>query len=163
MTRFASVLLTVLICLVAIGQFVQVITRYVLEIPVMGLEESLLYPTLWLYMMGAVNASRENTHIRANVLEIFLSTERQHQVLAVIGEVISLIVGIWLTTWALDFTKYSMRVWRESPTLYLPTFYVDVALFVGMVLMMIFTAWHLLMHLRALFVPLTPAPEGEAL
>lgn len=162
MTRFASVLLTVLICLVAIGQFVQVITRYVLEIPVMGLEESLLYPTLWLYMMGAVNASRENTHIRANVLEIFLSTERQHQVLAVIGEVISLIVGTWLTTWAWDFTKYSMRVWRESPTLYLPTFYVDVALFVGMVLMMIFTAWHLLMHLRALFVPLTPAPEGEA-
>ena len=48
----------------------------------MGLEESLLYPTLWLYMLGAVNASRENTHIRANVLEIFLSTERQHQVLA---------------------------------------------------------------------------------
>lgn len=162
MTRFASVLLTVLICLVALGQFVQVITRYVLEIPVMGLEESLLYPTLWLYMMGAVNASRENTHIRANVLEIFLSTERQHQVLAVIGEVISLIVGIWLTTWAWDFTKYSMRVWRESPTLYLPTFYVDVALFVGMVLMMIFTAWHLLMHLRALFIPSTPAIEGEA-
>ncbi len=161
MTRFASVLLTVLICLVAIGQFVQVITRYVLEIPVMGLEESLLYPTLWLYMLGAVNASRENTHIRANVLEIFLSTERQHQVLAVIGEVISLIVGIWLTTWAWDFTKYSMRVWRESPTLYLPTFYVDVALFVGLVLMMIFTAWHLLMHLRALFSPVAdPAIEG---
>lgn len=161
MTRFASVLLTVLICLVAIGQFVQVITRYVLEIPVMGLEESLLYPTLWLYMLGAVNASRENTHIRANVLEIFLSTERQHQVLAVIGEVISLIVGIWLTTWAWDFTKYSMRVWRESPTLYLPTFYVDVALFVGLVLMMIFTVWHLLMHLRALFSPVAdPAIEG---
>ncbi|WP_299951228.1 TRAP transporter small permease subunit [uncultured Ruegeria sp.] len=162
MTRFASVLLTVLICLVAIGQFVQVITRYVLEIPVMGLEESLLYPTLWLYMMGAVNASRENTHIRANVLEIFLSTERQRQVLAVIGEVISLIVGIWLTTWAWDFTKYSIRVWRESPTLYLPTFYVDIALFAGLVLMMIFTAWHLLVHLRALFTPSTPAPEGNA-
>ncbi|WP_170576450.1 TRAP transporter small permease [Ruegeria atlantica] len=162
MTRFASVLLTVLICLVAIGQFVQVITRYVLEIPVMGLEESLLYPTLWLYMMGAVNASRENTHIRANVLEIFLSTERQHQALAVIGEIISLIVGIWLTTWAWDFTKYSMRVWRESPTLYLPTFYVDVALFVGMVLMMIFTTWHLLTHLRALFAPVVPTPQGDA-
>lgn len=65
MDRFASIILTVLICVVALGQFVQVITRYVLEIPVMGLEESLLYPTMWLYMLGAVNASRENTHIRA--------------------------------------------------------------------------------------------------
>ena len=160
MNRAFSVLLTVLICLVALGQFVQVITRYVLEIPVMGLEESLLYPTLWLYMLGAVNASRENTHIRANVLEIFLSTERQHQVLAIIGEVISLAVGLWLTTWAWDFWKYSQRVWRESPTLYLPTFYVDAALFIGMVLMMVFTAWHLILHIRALFTPVSTQKEA---
>lgn len=160
MNRTFSVLLTVLICLVALGQFVQVITRYVLEIPVMGLEESLLYPTLWLYMLGAVNASRENTHIRANVLEIFLSTERQHQVLAIIGEVISLTVGLWLTSWAWDFWKYSQRVWRESPTLYLPTFYVDAALFIGMVLMMVFTAWHLILHIRALFTPVSTQKEA---
>lgn len=160
MNRTFSVLLTVLICLVALGQFVQVITRYVLEIPVMGLEESLLYPTLWLYMLGAVNASRENTHIRANVLEIFLSTERQHQVLAIIGEVISLAVGLWLTSWAWDFWKYSQRVWRESPTLYLPTFYVDAALFIGLVLMMVFTAWHLILHVRALFTPVS-AKKGS--
>lgn len=160
MNRTFSVLLTVLICLVALGQFVQVITRYVLEIPVMGLEESLLYPTLWLYMLGAVNASRENTHIRANVLEIFLSTERQHQVLAIIGEVISLAVGLWLTSWAWDFWKYSQRVWRESPTLYLPTFYVDAALFIGMVLMMVFTAWHLILHIRALFTPVSAKKEA---
>ena len=100
MDRFAKYLLTGLICIVAAGQFVQVITRYVLQIPVMGLEETMLYPTLWLYILGAVNASRENTHIRANVLEIFLKTPRQHTVLAVIGEVLSLIIGIWLTTWA---------------------------------------------------------------
>ena len=57
-----------------------------------------------------------------------------------------------------------MRVWRESPTLYLPTFYVDVALFVGMVLMMIFTAWHLLMHLaRTVFPCCRLLPLKEAL
>lgn len=149
MNKFASYLLTGLICLVAVGQFVQVITRYVLEIPVMGLEESLLYPTLWLYVLGAVNASRENTHIRANVLEIFLKTKRQVVGLAIVGEVLSLVVGCWLTYWAWDFTKYSLRVWKESPTLYLPTFYVDVSLFIGMVLMMLYTAWHLLNHLRS--------------
>jgi TRAP-type transport system small permease protein len=152
MNRFASILLTGLICLVAGGQFVQVITRYVLEVPVMGLEESLLYPTLWLYVLGAVNASRENTHIRANVLEIFLSTERQAVVLAIISELLSIIVGFWLTYWAWDFTKYSWRVWKESPTLYIPTFYVDVALVIGLVLMMVYTAVHLWCHVQSLFV-----------
>ncbi|NOI65825.1 TRAP transporter small permease subunit [Vibrio sp. 99-8-1] len=150
MNRFVSLLLTGLICLVAVGQFVQVITRYVLEIPVMGLDETLLYPTLWLYVLGAANASRENSHIRANVLDIFLHNEKHKTVLAIVGETISLIVCSWLIYWAWDFTKYSLRVWKESPTLYIPTFYVDIALLVGLVLMMFYTAIHLIKHIRSL-------------
>lgn len=150
MSKTVNYLLTGLICLVAGGQFLQVMTRYVFEIPVMGLEETLLYPTLWLYVMGAVNASRENTHIRANVLEIFIKSDRQKNILAVVGEALSLVIGCWLTYWAWDFTKYSMRVWKESPTLYLPTFYVDVALVIGLALMMLFTARQLWQHIREL-------------
>ncbi len=150
MNRFASILLTSLICIVALGQFVQVITRYVLEVPVMGLEETMMYPTVWLYILGAVNASRENSHIRANVLEIFLKTDRGHTILAIIGEVVSLIVGLWLLSWAWQFTQYAWKVWRESPTLYIPTFYFDVALVVGLALMMVYTALHLIRHIRDL-------------
>lgn len=150
MDTFSKYLLTGLICLVALGQFVQVVTRYVLQIPVMGLEETMLYPTIWLYILGAGNASREDTHIRANVLEIAIKTERGHTVLAIIGEIISLIVGLWLLSWAWDYTLYAWRVWKESPTLYLPTFYSEVALVVGLALMMLYTALHLLRHVNAL-------------
>lgn len=150
MDTFSKYLLTGLILIVALGQFVQVITRYVLQIPVMGLEETMLYPTLWLYILGSVNASRENTHIRANVLEIWLKTDRQHTILAIVGELISLAVGLWLLSWAWDYTQYAWRVWKESPTLYIPTFYSDVALVIGLTLMMIYTAWHLLGHVRVL-------------
>ena len=148
--RFSEYLLAALILSVALGQFVQVITRYVFQVPVMGLEETLLYPTLWLYIAGAVNASRENTHIRANVLEIFLKTKRQHRILAIVGETLSLAIGLWLLTWAWEFTTYAWRVWKESPTLYIPTFYADVALVVGIALMMVYTALHLVGHFRAL-------------
>lgn len=150
MDNFAKYLLTGLICFVALGQFVQVITRYVLQVPVMGLEETMLYPTLWLYILGAVNASREDTHIRANVLEIFITTPRGHRILALIGEGVSLIVGLWLLTWAWDYTRYAWRVWRESPTLYIPTFYSDIALLIGLTLMMIYSAARLLSHVRTL-------------
>ena len=153
MNRYFGIVLTAMICLVALGQFVQVITRYVLEIPVMGLEESLLYPTMWLYMLGAVNASRENTHIRANVLEIFLSTEKAHTVLAILGEICSFVIGCWLTYWAWDFVKYSHRVWKESPTLYIPTFYIDVSLLLGLIAMMLYTLMHLFQHIKKLNQP----------
>lgn len=150
MDTFSKYLLTALILSVALGQFVQVITRYVLQVPVMGLEETMAYPTVWLYILGSVNASRENTHIRANVLEIFIKTNRGHTILAIIGEVISLIVGLWLLSWAWDYTRYAWRVWRESPTLYIPTFYSDVALVIGLGLMMAYTAMHLLRQIASL-------------
>ena len=148
--RFSEYILTVLICSIALGQFIQVITRYVLQVPIMGLEETMLYPTIWLYILGSVNASRENTHIRANVLEIVINTERGHRLLAIIGEVVSLVVGFWLLSWAWDYTEYAWRVWRESPTLYIPTFYSDVALVFGLALMMLFTAGQLIGHVQAL-------------
>ncbi|MDN3685440.1 TRAP transporter small permease subunit [Vibrio sinaloensis] len=122
-------LLTFLIASVALMQFVQVVTRYVFEVPIMGLEESMVIPTLWLYMLGAVNASREDTQIRANVLEIFIKTERGHQILALISETISLVISSWLTYWAWDYVKYAWRVWKESPTLYIPTFFITSARF----------------------------------
>ncbi|SEG19079.1 TRAP transporter small permease [Vibrio hangzhouensis] len=146
-------LLTFLIASVALMQFVQVVTRYVFEVPIMGLEESMVIPTLWLYMLGAVNASREDTQIRANVLEIFIKTERGHQILALISETISLVISSWLTYWAWDYVKYAWRVWKESPTLYIPTFYHECSVFIGLLLITLFIAMHIVRLIRQLKSP----------
>ena len=67
-------------------EFYQVVMRYIFEIPVMGLEELLVYPTLWLYFLGSVNASREDTQIKANVLDVFLKTDRSKLTVRVIAD-----------------------------------------------------------------------------
>ncbi|WP_102225302.1 TRAP transporter small permease [Acidimangrovimonas sediminis] len=161
MERVAKYVLTALICAVAAGQFVQVITRYVLQVPVMGMDEAMLYPTMWLYILGSVNASRENSHIRANVLEIFLKTPRQHTILAIVADALSLIIGLWLMSWAWSFSEYSWRVWRTSATLYLPTFYADISLVLGMGLMMLFTLIQLGRHVRVLRHPELMTDEAQ--
>lgn len=150
MERVFRYTLTILVSLLALGQFIQVVTRYILEIPVMGLEEALVYPTLWLYMLGAVNASRENTQIRANVLDLFLKSQFSQRVLAAISDLISLVVGCWLFYWIWDFAKYILRVQKESPTLYWPTVYADFALVVGMALVLIYTSLHLFTQVRGI-------------
>ncbi len=142
--------LTLLIGVVALAQFVQVITRYVLEIPVMGMDELMMYPILWLYMLGAVNASRENTHIRANVLDVFIKSPRKLAIIAIFSDLLSVIVLSWLIYWAWDFTKYILRVDKESPTLYLPTLYADISLIICLVIMTLFTVWHIIRLLKAL-------------
>lgn len=150
MERFFRYTLTVLISIVALMEFYQVLMRYVFEIPVMGLEELLVYPTLWLYFLGSVNASREDTQIKANVLDVFLKTDRTKLIVRVIADGMALIVALWLTYWAWDYFRYALRVWKESPTLYIPTFYAECAFFIGMVLMSVYALWYLFKNVKRL-------------
>jgi len=150
MERFFRYTLTALISIVAAMEFYQVIMRYVFEIPVMGLEEVLVYPILWLYFLGSVNASREDTQIKANVLDVFLKTDRSKLIVRVVADLMSLVTSLWLTYWAWDYFRYARRVWKESPTLYIPTFYAECAFFIGLVLMTGYTAWYLFKNAKRL-------------
>ena len=53
---------------VAVLMFVQVILRYVLKMPLMGIEELCYFPTVWLYLFAAVKASSERGQLVARVL-----------------------------------------------------------------------------------------------
>lgn len=137
-------LLTTLIGIVACAQFIQVVTRYIFQVPIMGLGELTIIPTLWMYMLGAVNSSRENSQIKANVLEVFIKTERGHTLLALINESISFIISIWLTYWSWEYVQYAFRIKATTPILYIPTIIYDCSLFVGLVLINCFIFAHIL-------------------
>ncbi len=158
MEKFFKYTLTLLISTLAIMQFYQVLMRYVFELPVMGLDEIMVYPTLWLYFLGSVNASREDTQIKANVLDIFMKTARSKLIVRILADLMSLVVALWLTRWAWDYWKYALRVWKESATLYIPTFYAECAFLIGLVLMSTWAAWHLSRNIRHLFT-LPTVPE----
>jgi len=106
----------------------------------MGIEELLLFPTVWLYMLGGVNASAQRTQIVCRVLEIFFKTRRPIAFIRMAGSVISVIVAAWLTYWAYDYLLYALRVPRVSATLYIPLIYAESAVFFCMVLITFYTA-----------------------
>ncbi len=155
MERLFRYTLTALISTVALMEFYQVLMRYVFEIPVMGLEEVLVYPTLWLYFLGSVNASREDTQIKANVLDVFLKTDRAKLKVRLVADLMALTVSLWLTYWAWDYFRYALRVWKESPTLYIPTFYAECAFFLGLLMMTAYSAWYLFKNVKKF----TTSPE----
>ncbi len=150
MERFFRYSLTILISIVAAMEFYQVVMRYIFEIPVMGLDEMLVYPTLWLYFLGSVNASREDTQIKANVLDVFLKTDRAKLTVRVIADLMGVVVSIWLTYWAWEYFRYALRVWKESPTLYVPTFYAECSVFIGLIMMTIYAMAYLIRNSRKL-------------
>jgi TRAP-type C4-dicarboxylate transport system permease small subunit len=159
MERFFKYALPFLISVVAAMQFYQVVMRYIFEIPVMGLDEMIVYPTLWLYILGSVNAAREDTQIKANVLDVFLKTARARLIVRVIADFFSVVISSWLTYWAWDYFKYAKRVWKESPTLYIPTFWAESALFIGLVLMTIYCIYYFVKNIKLLVAPLQTTEE----
>lgn len=125
---FLMMLLPVLVC-------VQVVLRYVFEAPLMGIEELMLFPIIWLYMLGGANASMERTHISCGILTLYIKNPISIAIFHSVKSSISVVVSIWLTYWAYWFFVYSFSMWKESDTLYIPMFYGESAIFVGMVLM----------------------------
>lgn len=160
MEKFFKYVLPLLISIVAAMEFYQVVMRYIFEIPVMGLDEMLVYPTLWLYLLGSVNAAREDTQIKANVLDVFLNSDRSRLVVRVIADIFSVVISCWLTYWAWDYFLYAKQVWKESPTLYIPTFWAECSLFVGLALMTMYCGWYMLKNIMKLAASSTPAKES---
>ncbi|WP_041277531.1 TRAP transporter small permease [Desulfotalea psychrophila] len=160
MERFFKYALPLLISTIAVMEFYQVLMRYVFELPSMGLDEMLVYPTLWLYILGAVNAAREDSQIKANVLDIFLKTDKARLIVRVIADLASVIVSSWLTYWAWDYFVYAKRVWKSSPTLYIPTFWAECALFIGLALMTVYCGGYLYKHAKQLIALQQPTKES---
>ena len=133
-----TVLLALLI-IIPVLVSIQVILRYLLHLPLMGIEELLLFPSIWLYMLGGANASRERSHIECGVLVLYMRKEKSLAFFKFIKTAIAFVISCWLTYWAWWFFMYSLNTWKLSDLLYLPMFFGESAIFIGLVLMTLFT------------------------
>lgn len=120
--------------------FVQVLLRYVFKAPLMGIEELMLFPTIWLYMLGGANASMERNHISCGVLTIYIKKEKTNNFFNLVTSILSFLISSWLAFWAFKYFLYSFKVWKVSNLLYIPMFIGESAVFVGVFLMTLYAA-----------------------
>lgn len=144
---FQDLAVFVLMLAVTFLVFIQVILRYVLHHPLMGIEELLLFPTIWLYFLGGAIASRQRDHIECRVVTMYVRGRALH-IANALKAAISLVVAVWLTYWAYEYFRYSLRVGKESDMLYIPLVLGESALFIGLLLMSVYTAVELRDYVR---------------
>lgn len=126
---------------------VQVILRYVFKAPLMGTEELLQFPTIWMYMLGAAMASITRTHIECGVLAVYVKSPRVLAVVGVFKNLVTVVVGVWMTRWCAWYALYSLDKAKISALLHIPQFVGDSALFVGVLLMTIYAVADLVLSL----------------
>jgi len=145
--RFVTLCLILILPLLV---FVQVLLRYVFKAPLMGIEELMLFPTIWLYMLGGANASMERNHISCGVLTLYIKREKTNHLFNLVTSILSFLISTWLTFWAFKYFLYSFKVWKVSNLLYIPMFIGESAVFVGVLIMTLYAAMDIFHNFKKL-------------
>ncbi|MFA0889807.1 MAG: TRAP transporter small permease [Synergistales bacterium] len=129
----------ILMLWVAFLVVIEVFLRYVLHMPMQSVEEVLAVSAIWLYLMGSVNASRTETHIDARLLEILSNKVRYKSGLRFLSALTSIIVLSWLSYWAYDLLRYSIKMGKVSMILRYPLIISESSIFLCIVPMLLYT------------------------
>jgi TRAP-type C4-dicarboxylate transport system permease small subunit len=114
---------------------VQVLLRYGLKKPLMGVEELACLCGFWLYFTGAANGSRERSHIKADLLDVFIKNKRTlYWSKAAVTLVTAVLAGIFVQ-WSVNYLQWSFKSWERSPSLRIPMIYAQASLMFSAVLM----------------------------
>ena len=132
-------------CLIAVGTiFASVLMRYVFKSNLYGLEEIVTLATMWLYFMGGVDGSYEDSHIDADVLSLAIKSEKVKRVLKIIIKAVCLVVSIVFAKWGIDYLNWAVAVGGVTQTLRIPMLLSRMPLSIAFILMVFFNLYHLI-------------------
>jgi len=111
-----------------------IFTRAVLDAPVFGLEELVLMGAMWLYMLGAVLASRDRSHLTADFVEVITDNPKVVTFVHLMATAISLFMAVMFAIWSYDLLQWGVKKGQTTPVFQLPWYFSQGSLFVASVL-----------------------------
>lgn len=128
----------------------QIILRYVFKSPLFGIEESEVFPMLWLYCGGAMIASNDRTHISCGLAGVIFKDQRRLAIADCVKDFITFIlsfVGLYIIY---PHFTYINSVHKTTVSLNLPTLYCECAFMVALTIMVLYTLRDFIKSLEAL-------------
>lgn len=127
-----------------------VVTRYLLKTNFSGFEELCILIVVWMYFIGSANASREQSHITADMLELFVKKGKTFQIIVVVRRVFCVLVVAVMAYLAWDFMMFSATRGAATTILKIPMFCYHISLFIGITLMAVYDLCYLINDVQKL-------------
>jgi TRAP-type C4-dicarboxylate transport system permease small subunit len=105
---------------IALTVFLQVLLRYVFKHPIFGLEELSRLIAVWVYFIGAVYGTREESHVFGDVARMVFKTPRAKAILGFLASFFSLITCIIFTVYSYDYTIWLYETGERTTGLWWP-------------------------------------------
>ncbi|WP_286238858.1 TRAP transporter small permease [Neptuniibacter halophilus] len=126
-----------------------IFTRAILDQPVFGLEELVLMSAMWLYMLGAVLASRDRSHLCADFVQVFTDNQKVISFMHLLATFISLVMAGFFATWSFDLMQWAFEKSQTTTVFKLPWYLSQSSLFVASVLFIFYLIRDLLNDLNS--------------
>lgn len=124
--------------------------RSVLETPVFGLEEIVLFCVMWFYMAGAVLASRERSHLAADFVTVLFENPRVLKIVGLVATSISLIMALFFTNWSWSLVSWGIAKSQSTPVFHLPMWISQASMLFAALCFVLYLARDLINDLRGM-------------
>ena len=151
MLALQKVLLVSASLAMAIVFFVVVILRYGFEGDLFAYEEWVLMIAFWLYFIGGAQGSFDNTHIKADFMAAMVSSAHKRWLLANLTLALELLALVVMCWWGLEMVLEDVAEypnWPKTVAWKIPFVVPRFGIFLGFVLMAVYTALHLYVSVR---------------
>ncbi len=125
-------------CMITVLVFIEVMLRYVFESPLFGIEELIVFIAMWLYFIGAALGAHDRTHIKADVINVWVKSPRGMAIIYTVNSLVTVFLSAVMATWCYDYFIFGINKWGATPALRLPLVIPQSAVFLGAILMTIY-------------------------
>lgn len=128
----------------------QVLMRYGLQSPFLGIEELAPMLALWAYFLGMVYATREQDHISGGIVVLIFKNVRLIKIIRLVGSFACLLAVCIFGYFALKFSLFNLDLGRKSIYMRWPKYLWDFAMVTGFALMIFYYGLQIIAEIRDL-------------
>jgi len=118
--------------------FSEVWLRYILHLPLLWVEEVVVIPAFWLYMLGASYGSYDRSHIKVEIIDVLVKSENRRLTSHIITAIVTLALAVLFLFWASSFFIWDLSVDARTKLLQIPMMWARSSIFVGAILMVFY-------------------------
>lgn len=113
-----------------------------------GSEDVILLFAFWLYFIGAAHGSFENSHIKADLISVYVRDLRKKDFLGLLALFLTIVVNFILLYWAWNYFLWGLDKMALSTALKIPLVITQSAIFFGLLLMGFYHIYYFQRNLR---------------
>lgn len=148
-TEKALIIFCSVITVLLIGA--SVFMRYILKKNFYGNEEIIILFAFWLYFLGGAYGSFENTHIKADIAQVYIKNKRVKDSVSLIASMVTVLVNIVFVKWSYEYVAWDFIKMPLTTGLKIPLIIPHAAILVGMALMLFYHTYYLIRDFKLYF------------